>query len=387
MSAGRRGGEGRRKPYGGFPAKGPALPPFSYSPPLQNQAVASRILMELEAKWNGSSEQVEFGRMSPRSQGFTKLPGQKTCGKSVLLFVSVLLISMALWGTLLFLFLTRFKEIAQDLEKLQESCVYHNDSGIVTIIRQLQADQWNLKNNVPQLSKALNKLQEDQTTMKSKASQIDQQLDRIEADRTAFKSQVLNEKNAVTQAQEKLQEEIQKLWTEFHRANGWRVLPSSPSPNSTASQISQGLDRLEEDHTTMPTQGSVCTNCPEDWQLFQKKCYFFGKEPKTWSQAKFACINLQGRLVSIKSKEEQDFLTQRANKKGSWIGLRDLDIEGEFIWMDGSPLNYINWSPGEPNNQGQGEDCVMMRANNGRWNDAYCRGQQDSWICEKLATC
>ncbi|XP_020833792.2 low affinity immunoglobulin epsilon Fc receptor isoform X2 [Phascolarctos cinereus] len=352
MSAGRRGGEGRRKPYGGFPAKGPALPPFSYSPPLQNQAVASRILMELEAKWNGSSEQVEFGRMSPRSQGFTKLPGQKTCGKSVLLFVSVLLISMALWGTLLFLFLTRFKEIAQDLEKLQESCVYHNDSGIVTIIRQLQADQWNLKNNVPQLSKALNKLQEDQTTMKSKASQIDQQLDRIEADRTAFKSQVLNEKNAVTQAQEKLQEEIQKLWTEFHRANG-----------------------------------SVCTNCPEDWQLFQKKCYFFGKEPKTWSQAKFACINLQGRLVSIKSKEEQDFLTQRANKKGSWIGLRDLDIEGEFIWMDGSPLNYINWSPGEPNNQGQGEDCVMMRANNGRWNDAYCRGQQDSWICEKLATC
>ncbi|XP_043835691.1 low affinity immunoglobulin epsilon Fc receptor isoform X2 [Dromiciops gliroides] len=342
--------------------------------------------MEPEAKWDGSSEQVELGRMSPRSQGFTKLTNQKTCGKSILLLIFVLLISVALWGTLLFLFLTRFKEIAQDFEKLRESCVYHNDSGIVTIIKRLQMDQWDLKHDVPQLSKALNKLQADQTTLKSQASQASQQLDRLEEDSRTFKSQVLNEKNSATQAREKLQEEIEKLWTEFQRANGWRVLPSSPSPNSTTSQLSQGPDRLE-DHTAMPTEGSVCTNCPEDWQLFEKKCYFFGKEPKTWSQAKFACVNLQGRLVSIKSKEEQIFLTQKSNKKGSWIGLRDLDIEGEFIWMDGSPLGYSNWSPGEPNNQGQGEDCVAMRGINGRWNDANCRGQQDSWICEKLATC
>ena len=36
----------------------------------------------------------------------------------------------------------------------------------------------------------------------------------------------------------------------------------------------------------------------------------------------------------------QDFLTKRANWRGSWIGLRDLDIEGEFIWMDNQPLDY-----------------------------------------------
>ncbi|XP_007489602.2 low affinity immunoglobulin epsilon Fc receptor isoform X2 [Monodelphis domestica] len=308
--------------------------------------------MEPEAKWNGSSDQVEFSRMSPRSQGFTKLPGQKTCGKSVLLFTFVLLISAALWGTLLFLFITRYQEIVQDLGKLRESCVYHNDSGILTVIGQLQETQLNLKTNVPQLSKTLNKLQEDQTTLKSKASQFSQQLNRFEEDGTAFRSQVLNEKNTATQAREKLQEEIQKLWIEFQRANG-----------------------------------SICTKCPENWQVFQKKCYFFGKEPKTWAQAKYACINLQGRLVSIKSREEQVFLNRNANKKGSWIGLRDLDIEGIFLWMDGSSLNYTNWGRGEPNNQGQGEDCVAMRGTSGLWNDANCRGQQDSWICEKLATC
>lgn len=36
----------------------------------------------------------------------------------------------------------------------------------------------------------------------------------------------------------------------------------------------------------------------------------------------------------------QDFLAKHANRKGTWIGLRDLDIEGEFIWMDENPLNY-----------------------------------------------
>ncbi|XP_074061188.1 low affinity immunoglobulin epsilon Fc receptor [Macrotis lagotis] len=302
----------------------------------------------MEAKWNGSSDQVEFSRMSPRSQGFTKLPGQKTCEKNTLLLIFVLLISMVLWGTVLYLFLNQ----AKDLKTLQKSCVNQNDSGIVTIIRQLEMDQKYFKNNVSQCSKTLNQLQKDQTTLKSKDSQVSQQLDSLEKDKTTFKSQVINQMNDVTQAQEKLQEEMEKLWIEF-----------------------QSL------------KGTECTNCPEDWELFQKKCYFFGKEPKTWPQAKYACISLQGRLVSIKSREEQNFLTQKANKKGSWIGLRDLDVEGKFIWMDGSSLNYTYWSPGEPNNLGQGEDCVAMRASNGRWNDAYCRGHQESWICEKLVTC
>lgn len=31
---------------------------------------------------------------------------------------------------------------------------------------------------------------------------------------------------------------------------------------------------------------------------------------------------------------------KHTNKKDSWIGLRDLNVEGEFIWMDGSPVGY-----------------------------------------------
>ncbi|XP_039107540.1 low affinity immunoglobulin epsilon Fc receptor isoform X1 [Hyaena hyaena] len=134
------------------------------------------------------------------------------------------------------------------------------------------------------------------------------------------------------------------------------------------------------------TPGSTCNTCPEKWVNFQRKCYYFGEGAKKWIQARFACSKLQGRLVSIHSQEEQDFLAKHANRKGTWIGLRDLDIEGEFIWMDKNPLNYSNWRPGEPNNQGQGEDCVMMQGS-GQWNDAFCGSRLDGWVCDRLATC
>ncbi|XP_031292967.2 low affinity immunoglobulin epsilon Fc receptor isoform X6 [Camelus dromedarius] len=134
------------------------------------------------------------------------------------------------------------------------------------------------------------------------------------------------------------------------------------------------------------TPGSTCNTCPEKWVSFQRKCYYFGEGAKKWIQARFACSNLHGRLVSIHSQEEQDFLTKHANKRGSWIGLRDLDIEGEFIWMDKKPLNYSNWQPGEPNDAGQGENCVMMQVS-GQWNDAFCNNRLDGWVCDRLATC
>lgn len=31
---------------------------------------------------------------------------------------------------------------------------------------------------------------------------------------------------------------------------------------------------------------------------------------------------------------------QHINKKDSWIGLQDLNMEGEFVWSDGSPVGY-----------------------------------------------
>ncbi|KAL4673633.1 hypothetical protein H8959_017567 [Pygathrix nigripes] len=71
---------------------------------------------------------------------------------------------------------------------------------------------------------------------------------------------------------------------------------------------------------------------------------------------------------------------------GSWIGLRNLNLKGEFIWVDGSPVDYSNWAPGEPTSQSQGKDCVMMRGSS-HWNNAFCDRKLGAWVCDRLATC
>jgi hypothetical protein len=68
-------------------------------------------------------------------------------------------------------------------------------------------------------------------------------------------------------------------------------------------------------------------------------------------------------------------MVSAANIGNVWIGYYDA-IYGarDFSWADGTcPDSYIDWSEGEPNNQGD-EGCVVMYQNNGLWNDWSCWG-------------
>ena len=60
----------------------------------------------------------------------------------------------------------------------------------------------------------------------------------------------------------------------------------------------------------------------------------------------------------IKSKEVNDYVTEqlRRYKAGeAWIGATDTLIEGKFVWMDGSHVNYTNWGLWEGG--GDTDDC------------------------------
>ena len=52
-----------------------------------------------------------------------------------------------------------------------------------------------------------------------------------------------------------------------------------------------------------------------------------------------------------------------------WIGLNQLSGYG-FVWSDTSPISYVNWASGEPNNQ-NGENCVDLNAVSGFWNGKF----------------
>ena len=70
-----------------------------------------------------------------------------------------------------------------------------------------------------------------------------------------------------------------------------------------------------------------------------------------------------------------------------WIGgLRDPLNPDIWIWSDGTPWDYSNWAPGEPNDLG-GEDCVEIGLRNiSGWNDQSCSKPGlglNGFVCKK----
>nr|XP_045719085.1 low affinity immunoglobulin epsilon Fc receptor isoform X1 [Mirounga angustirostris] len=288
----------------------------------------------------GPQDPAEFPKFSRR---------RRCCGQGVRLML-VGLATILLWAGLLTLLLFWHWDTVQNLKQLEVTAA-RNVSRVAKDLERHNGDQMAQKAQDAQVSQSMEEIQAEQKRMKAQDSELSRSLDGLRSDLSNLKSLSLNERHTALRSLERLQEEVVKLWIELHTSNG-----------------------------------SLCNTCPENWVNFQRKCYYFGEGPKKWIQARFACGKLQGRLVSIHSQEEQDFLARHANRKGTWIGLRDLDREGEFIWMDQGPLNYSNWRPGEPNNGGQGEDCVMIQGS-GEWNDAFCGSRLDGWVCDRLATC
>ena len=54
-----------------------------------------------------------------------------------------------------------------------------------------------------------------------------------------------------------------------------------------------------------------------------------------------------------------------------WIGLNKLEIEGTWVWADGSNSTYRNWAPNEPNDPGGYQDCGLIGSSR-KMEDTYC---------------
>ena len=93
--------------------------------------------------------------------------------------------------------------------------------------------------------------------------------------------------------------------------------------------------------------------------------YYRSTGSMTWTDARQACANMGGYLVTVTSAAENNFIFNLW--PSGWIGLTDEVVEGQWRWVTGEPYSYSSWNPGEPNNAGN-EDYVQF-VGGGRWND------------------
>nr|XP_024646191.1 C-type lectin domain family 17, member A [Macaca nemestrina] len=125
--------------------------------------------------------------------------------------------------------------------------------------------------------------------------------------------------------------------------------------------------------------------CPEGWLPFEGKCYYFSPITKSWDEARTFCQENYSHLVIINSFAEHNFVAKaHGSPRVHWLGLNDRGQEGDWRWLDGSPVTLSFWEPEEPNNI-HNEDCAAMNKD-GTWNDLSCY-KTTYWICERKCSC
>ena len=117
--------------------------------------------------------------------------------------------------------------------------------------------------------------------------------------------------------------------------------------------------------------------------------YFIERPQKNWASAELACIGLGPgcHLASIHGADENEMVLNMARSvlgkhTSVWIGLNDLDVEGQYVYSDASETDWYRWAPGEPNDFNNNEDCTEMNTWNGEWNDNACNKRVIPSVCK-----
>ncbi|KAM9314783.1 uncharacterized protein KZ484_024450 [Pholidichthys leucotaenia] len=100
--------------------------------------------------------------------------------------------------------------------------------------------------------------------------------------------------------------------------------------------------------------------CLSGWKKFKISCYYTATVKKNWAQSRQFCQNKGADLAIIKTEEEMTFINGLySSDKEVWIGLTDEGVEGQWKWVDGTPLPKTFWGKGQPNSySGRNQDCV-----------------------------
>ena len=134
---------------------------------------------------------------------------------------------------------------------------------------------------------------------------------------------------------------------------------------------------------TLVAAASALT-CPPEWVQSNSSCYYLSTYTSTWRNGQTTCETLGGHLMSVSGPAEQGVITDYLRAADAWIGLNDLVDDGHFEWTDGTPVQYVNWADGQPNDL-LDQDCVsVLEDGSGKWDDNHCKYTK-LFICERYA--
>jgi hypothetical protein len=132
-----------------------------------------------------------------------------------------------------------------------------------------------------------------------------------------------------------------------------------------------------------PVVNSRGRECPPLSWYVNGKCYRLTDAAANWEESQQRCKAYGDtfNLASFHSQEDFFWVTTMLRIRTGidqifWLGLNDIEKEGNFKWIDGTNVDYVEWQQMEPNDRIGAEDCVVSHWPKGemvvRWNDVPC---------------
>lgn len=123
---------------------------------------------------------------------------------------------------------------------------------------------------------------------------------------------------------------------------------------------------------------------PADAKPFNGRWYKVVLEKKSWHAARDKCKEMSGQLVTVPDAATWEFV-EALTPASVWLGATDEKTEGVWVWVDGTPVDFKAWYPGQPDNSGGEHYTATYKS---QWADIPKGGtvgtllQVQGFICE-----
>ncbi|KAG9348909.1 hypothetical protein JZ751_029226 [Albula glossodonta] len=295
------------------------------------------------------------------------------------------------------------RDLCNSLSTVQQELA--EKSGLVDSLeadkKRISATLSSVQQELAEKSRVADSLDAQNRKLFSSLSSVQQEL--AEKSRKADSLEV--EKGRISSSLSSVQQELaEKIGTVASLESQNRGISASlSSVQQKLAGTEKKLKELQANHTDLLSKNPSCKGhggcrpCDSGWRSNLGQCYFFSREKRNWMQSRDYCISQGAQLVIISCQQEQTFVSKSINET-HWIGLNDLEVEGQWHWVDNTPLSATgihfwyqrdngmhepdDWTGG---GHAHGEDCGAAGDESGtfsRWFDAPCQ-KQKKFICEK----
>ncbi|XP_071543730.1 echinoidin-like [Panulirus ornatus] len=107
-------------------------------------------------------------------------------------------------------------------------------------------------------------------------------------------------------------------------------------------------------------------HCPPPYSRILDECFYVSPHSLSWDNARQHCQGLDGDLATPERVFALfSFLLDSGVPVTTrvWVGATDIQLEGKWEWLSGSPIHTSDWASGQPNNYDGAQDCLDFLMN------------------------